>query len=103
MNLFIDFPTPSAPPLEEESTSRTSRRSQYSNFTEDESNVSRAETKTIFIRKIEVTINGTPVDQVEDKQNEEECMQAYWRMFAFNGQINSLFTNGIRKDLNMIK
>lgn len=51
--------------------------------------------KFVFIRKIEVLLNGTPIDQVEDKQNEDECIQAYWRMFAFNGQINSLFTNGI--------
>ena len=53
------------------------------------------EDKFVFIRKIEVLLNGTPLDQVEDKQNEDECIQAYWRMFAFNGQINSLFTNGI--------
>ena len=51
--------------------------------------------KHVYIRKIEVLLNGTPIDQVEDKQNEDECLQAYWRMFAFNGQINSLFTNGI--------
>ena len=54
--------------------------------------------KTVYIRKIEVLLNGTPIDQVEDKQNSDECMQAYWRMFAFNGQINSLFTNGISYD-----
>ena len=53
--------------------------------------------KTVYIRKIEVLLNGTPIDQVEDKQNEDECIQAYWRMFTFNGQMNSLFTNGIRK------
>ena len=41
-------------------------------------------------------LNGTPLDQVEDKQNEDECIQAYWRMFTFNGLMNSLFTNGIR-------
>ena len=54
--------------------------------------------KYVFIRKIEVLLNGTPIDQIEDKQNEDECLQAYWRMFAFNGQINSLFTNGISYD-----
>ena len=53
-------------------------------------------TKYVFIRKIEVMLNGTPLDQVEDKQNEDECIQAYWRMFTFNGLMNSLFTNGIR-------
>ena len=79
---FATFPQPSAPPPE------------YSNF--DES-LKDAE-KHVFIRKIEVLLNGTPLDQVEDKENEDECMQAYWRMFAFNGQINSLFTNGISYD-----
>ena len=52
--------------------------------------------KTVFIKKIEVLLNGSPIDQVEDKQNIDECIQAYWRMFTFNGQMNSLFTNGIR-------
>ena len=52
--------------------------------------------KEVYIRKIEVLLNGSPIDQVEDKQTADECIQAYWRMFAFNGQMNSLFTNGIR-------
>ena len=75
------FPQPSAPPEE------------CSNFDQ-----SVGEEKFVFIRKIEVLLNGTPFDQAEDKQNEDECMQAYWRMFAFNGQMNSLFTNGISYD-----
>ena len=54
------------------------------------------EKKFVYIRKIEVLLNGSPIDQVEDKQNIDECIQAYWRMFTFNGQMNSLFTNGIR-------
>ena len=80
---FPTFPQPSAPPAE-----------QCSNFGESVND----EDKYVFIRKIEVLLNGTPIDQVEDKQNEDECMQTYWRMFAFNGQINSLFTNGISYD-----
>jgi hypothetical protein len=90
---FDSFPEPSAPPLE--------------NWTEDNSSVgcasinrslSLAATKKVFITNITVTLNGTPLDQVTDKQNEEECMQAYWRLFTFNGQMNSLFTNGIRNE-----
>ena len=54
----------------------------------------------MYIRKIEVLLNGSPIDQVEDKQNVDECIQAYWRMFTFNGQMNSLFTNGIRLAIN---
>ena len=59
-------------------------------------NEPRDSTKEVFIKKIEVLLNGSPIDQVEDKQNLDECIQAYWRMFTFNGQMNSLFTNGIR-------
>ena len=77
------FPRPSAPPAENESER---------NFP----NELNAEEKKVFIRKIEVLLNGSPIDQVEDKQNADECIQAYWRMFTFNGQMNSLFTNGIR-------
>ena len=29
--------------------------------------------KQVHIRKIEVLLNGSPIDQVEDKQNEDEC------------------------------
>ena len=79
------FPIPSAPPFE-----TCSNVHDEVNLTDDD--------KYVFIRKIEVLLNGTPIDQVEDKQNADECMQAYWRMFAFNGQMNSLFTNGISYD-----
>ena len=57
--------------------------------------------KKVYIRKIEVLLNGSPIDQVEDKQNADECIQAYWRMFTFNGLMNSLFTNGIRHIFNI--
>jgi hypothetical protein len=52
-------------------------------------------TKKIFIKRVELTINGSPVDMIEDKQTEDECMQMYWRMFKYTGQMNSLATNGI--------
>lgn len=61
-------------------------------FTED----LQADKKFVYIRRIEVLLNGSPLDQVEDKENEDECIQAYWRLFTFNGQMNTLFTNGIR-------
>ena len=54
--------------------------------------------KTIYIKKIDCQLNSNSIDQVEDKPNEDECMQMYWRMFKFNGQLNSLFTNGISYD-----
>ena len=73
------FPKPSAPPFEEETSQAVQDDEKY-----------------VFIRKIEVLLNGSPIDQVEDKQTQDECIQSYWRMFTFNGQMNSLFTNGIR-------
>ena len=50
--------------------------------------LSDEEPKYVYIRKIEVLLNGSPIDQVEDKQNKDECIQAYWRMFTFNGSPN---------------
>jgi hypothetical protein len=52
-------------------------------------------TKNIFLKRVELTINGSPVDMIEDKQTEDECIQMYWRMFKYTGQMNSLATNGI--------
>ncbi len=96
---------PSAPPLE------------AGYWTEDNSSIAGSQasasiksmpklvgaTDKVYITNIEVTLNGTPLDQVMDQQNEEECMQAYWRLFTFNGQMNSLFTNGIRNDIMIFK
>lgn len=55
-------------------------------------------TKTVFIQKIEVLLNSTPIDQIEDNQTQDECIQSFWRMYAFNGQLNSLHTCGISYD-----
>jgi hypothetical protein len=92
------LPLPSAPPLEAgywtEDSSVTGSRRSMSMLNEP---LKVGATKKVYITNIEVTLNGTPLDQVLDKQNEQECMQAYWRLFTFNGQMNSLFTNGIRK------
>jgi hypothetical protein len=52
-------------------------------------------TKPIFLKRVELTINGSPIDMIEDKQTEDECMQMYWRMFKYTGQMNNLATNGI--------
>jgi hypothetical protein len=58
----------------------------------------QATTRKVFIEKISLMINQHPVDQLEDKETEEECMQAYWRMSAFNGQMNNQHTAGISYD-----
>jgi hypothetical protein len=81
--------------------------STYSNFTEDSSrasvapsaniasSVQQSTTKNVYIRKVDCFLNSVSIDQIEDNENEDECMQAYWRLFQANGQINSLVTNGI--------
>jgi hypothetical protein len=62
MSFLLDFPLPSAPPLENESWASDSdlppRITRLTQLTTK---------KTIYVRKIEVTLNGTPIDQVEDK------------------------------------
>jgi hypothetical protein len=93
---FESFPLPSAPPLETWTEDNTSFRGSSVHVCPS---IEPEATKKVFITNITVTLNGTPLDQVADKQNEEECMQAYWRLFTFNGQMNSLFTNGIRDGL----
>jgi hypothetical protein len=88
--------------------SRGSRAS--SRFTEDEDRPLRmprvreppptpvTASQTIYISKIECFLNNTPIDHVEDKQNADECIQMFWRMYNFNGQLNTLQSNGISYD-----
>jgi hypothetical protein len=56
------------------------------------------DTKKVHLTKIQCLLNNAPIDMIDDFQNEDECMQAYWRLFTFNSQMNSLFTNGISYD-----
>ena len=51
---------------------------------------------TVYVRKIELLLNGTPVDQVEDREDEDECIQMFWRMNQFCGFNNTPFSNGLR-------
>jgi hypothetical protein len=51
--------------------------------------------KTFYITKVDCLLNSIPLDAIDDFQSEEQCMQAYWRFFTANGQMNSLFTNSI--------
>ena len=82
-------------------TTRSLRRKdvdiESSLFTEDLDDPVKV-TKTIYIKKIDCQLNTNSLDQVEDKANQDECIQMYWRMFKFNGQLNSLFSNGISYD-----
>ena len=48
-----------------------STRSIVSNWTEDES-IQDPTTKTVYIKKISVTLNGNPIDLVDDRETEDE-------------------------------
>jgi hypothetical protein len=113
--------------------------SMNNDFMTDDLSLSDDDAKIVYIKKIEVSLNQTPLDQVADKQrndlnqkqislicsnfisfkfkccsvifttnytyykiqiivtiiSEDECMQAYWRFFTMNGQMNTLHSNGI--------
>jgi hypothetical protein len=62
-------------------------------FTEDASLT--GETKTVYIQKVDCQFNGNSLDSIEDKSTEDESMQQFWRLYYFNGQLNSLFSNGL--------
>jgi hypothetical protein len=51
--------------------------------------------KTIFIQKVDCQFNGNSIDSIEDKASVDQAMQQFWRMYYFNGQLNSLFSNGL--------
>ena len=71
---FIQLQPPPPPPSAPPPPSITS------NWTEDENQslnslgatATAKVTKTIYIKKVEVTLNGVPLDLVEDKETEDE-------------------------------
>ena len=56
------------------------------------------EEETFFIKHVELTLNGTLIDQIEDSQTEDECMSTFFRLYYNNGQMNSLYSCGISYD-----
>ena len=56
------------------------------------------EEETFFLKNVELTLNGTLIDQIEDSQTEDECMASYFRLYYNNGQMNSLYSCGISYD-----
>jgi hypothetical protein len=64
-------------------------------FTEDLDDAPAKELKTVFIQKVDCQFNGNSIDSMEDKATVDQAMQQFWRMYYFNGQINSLFSNGL--------
>lgn len=82
-----------------------SRAASHSNvsddcFTDDLSSVNnfQDDPRYCYIKNIEVTLNSSPLDQLSSSANEQECLEAYFKMFYFNGQLNSLFSNNISYD-----
>jgi len=65
----------------------------------DANDASIADDETlVWISNIKVTINNAPVDQIEDSQTEDECLNSYFRLCQTIGVLNSPFASGISYD-----
>ena len=64
-------------------------------FTEDLQPELPVVKKTVYIQKVDCQFNGNSIDSIEDKATVDQAMQQFWRMYYFNGQLNSLFSNGL--------
>ena len=62
---------------------------------EEEDAVFEDEETTVYIKKIDLKINSSPIDQIDDKQTEDECLNSYFRLCQTTGVLNSPYTNGI--------
>ena len=51
--------------------------------------------KHIYIKNVQLTLNGQPVDSLDSRETEEDCITTYWRLFQIGGFGRTLFTNGI--------
>ena len=38
------------------------------------------EEHTVYLKKVELTLNGSPIDMIEDRQTEDHCIQSFWKM-----------------------
>lgn len=52
----------------------------------------------MYVKEIELSLNGIPIDQLDIKESLEDCIITYWRMFQMSGFARTLFTNGITYD-----
>jgi hypothetical protein len=64
-------------------------------FTEDLQSELTGVKRKIYIQKVDCQFNGNSIDSLEDKATADQAMQQFWRMYYFNGQLNSLFSNGL--------
>jgi hypothetical protein len=94
-------------PIEEDNMS-TSSSSSFVRIPEDQSTsslpppqqqpevrINLGATKTVFVTKCELQLNGQPVDQLESKQAKDQCMNDYNRLYLTCGLANSLQSNYI--------
>ena len=63
-------------------------------YREEHLNV-QATTKKIFIKQVELLLNGAPLDQLETRETADDCVFTYWKMFQNGGFGNTLTTNSI--------
>ena len=52
--------------------------------------------KTIFIKQVELLLNGAPLDQIDSRETEDDCIFTFWKMYQNGGYGNSLFSCNIR-------
>ena len=56
----------------------------------------QATTTTIWIKQVELLLNGAPLDQVDSRETEDDCIFTFWKMYQNGGFANSLFSCNIR-------
>jgi len=52
----------------------------------------------VWISNIKVTLNNALIDQIDDSQSKDECLNSYYRLCQTTGVLNSPFANGISYD-----
>ena len=55
-------------------------------------------TKTVYIKQVDLLLNGAPLDQLETRETSDDCVFTYWKMFQNGGFGNTLTTNSITYD-----
>ena len=56
----------------------------------------QATTTTIWIKQVELLLNGAALDQVDSRETEDDCIFTFWKMYQNGGFGNSLFSCNIR-------
>ena len=78
---------------ESPSTSQCSGKSRPPPYSEQ-----AATTKTVFVKQVQLLLNGAPLDQIETTETKDDCIFTYWKMFQNGGFASTLTTNSISYD-----